>query len=197
MVETGLSGDFTPRQLFDDQFGVTPEDLVSPGPDLILELNVYPLSSTEGNFGTVDVGSADNSLADLARQIEFGVNADDMSYFPDSTFDPQMDDQGVVIKQIDVEGDTGISSGMKAALESILGHPRAIVLYTTVANPGNNAIYTIVEIVGVRFMDVNLTAKPKTVIIQPADYSDPAGIPDYDDDIGTETTFFTPLILAK
>ena len=46
-------------------------------------------------------------------------------------------------------------------------------------------------------MDVNLKGFPKTVIVQPASVSDPAGIPDFDDDIGTETTFFTPLILAK
>ena len=48
-----------------------------------------------------------------------------------------------------------------------------------------------------RVMDVNLKGFPKTVIVQPASVSDPAGIPDFDDDIGTETTFFTPLILAK
>jgi Flp pilus assembly protein TadG len=196
MVKQGNG--YVPRQLFDDQFGLTPSDStnVTAGGDGILEMNIYPLNSTSGNFGTIDVGDPNNSTSDLVRQIIYGLNEHDLSFFPDSTFDPQLNDQGIVINQIDTTGDTGISSGIESAIEQILGQPRAMTLYSTVVNPGNNATFTLVDIIGIRFMDIDLNGNPKTVIVQPANFSDPAAIPDFDEEIGSETTFFTPLILA-
>ncbi len=96
-----------------------------------------------------------------------------------------------------LEGDTGISAGIEAALESIVGYKRTILLYSVVQDPGNNAQYTLTQMVGVRFMAVDLSGQTKVLVVQPESVSEPAGIPDYDDTIGSETTFFTPLILAK
>ncbi len=60
--------------------------------DGIPEINIYPdLNSGEapGNRGTVDLGAANNSTQDIKRQIVYGLNAYDMSFFPDNkiTFD--------------------------------------------------------------------------------------------------------------
>jgi len=74
-----------------------------------------------------------------------------------------------------INGDTGI----KDELESINGLPRAIPLFTEVTAPGNNAMYTIVEFVGIRIMDVKLAGGDKHVYIQPAPFIDPSAIYGY------------------
>ena len=82
------------------------------------------------------------------------------------------------------------------ALNQILGEPRAIVLFSDVSAPGNNANYTLVEFVGVRVMKVEMTGNPKHIWIQPAKLVDSAAVPNLesppsDDDI------YSPLILIE
>ena len=137
---------------------------VSSGPDGILELNLYPHSKSNmppGNRGTVDFGSSNNSTSDLARQILYGLNAQDLSYFGGEI---RWDEP------FEVNGDTGISAGVKDELEAIKGKPRAIPIFSDVQGPGNNAMYTIVKFVGIRILNVKLTGNPKHVIVQPAPF---------------------------
>ena len=140
---------------------------VTPGPDGIIELNLYPGSGSgqlpPGNFGTVDIGSPGNSTADLSRQIREGVNEDDLSYFGGEL---KLGSDGTLI----LNGDTGLSAGIKDDLTSIIGMPRAIPIFTTVSGPGNNANFTVVGFVGIRIMYVKLTGSmsSKKVLIQPA-----------------------------
>lgn len=158
---------------------------VSTGGDGIREINIYPFGSQNlppGNRGTVDFGSSNNSTADIARQIRYGLNENDLSYFPD----------GQLIPPMVVNGDTGISAGIKDDLDAIKGQPRLMPLFSTVSGPGNNAMYTIVRFVGVRIMYVNLTGKPtsKVVMVQPCPYVADTVIPT----TGTieEDSYFTP-----
>jgi hypothetical protein len=151
---------------------------VSNGSDGIKEVNLYPEGNVvlpPGNRGTVDFGETGNSTADITRQIRYGLNDDDWD---------ALADQGITELRWDtdplsIEGDTGLSAGIKDDLESIKGLPRAIPLFTAVSGPGNNAVYTIVRFVGIRVMYVNLTGKPanKKVVIQPAPFSDFSVIP--------------------
>jgi len=69
-----------------------------------------------------------------------------------------------------LNGDTGISAGIKDELFSIIGKKRIIPIYSSVAGNGNNAMYTIVRLEGIRILDVKLTGSKneKRVIIQPA-----------------------------
>ena len=151
---------------------------VSSGPDGILEVNLYPegnVALPPGNRGTVDFGDTGNSTADISRQILYGLNDDDWA---------ALADQGITelrwdTQPLDIEGDTGLSAGIKDELDAIKGEPRAIPLFSQVSGPGNNAVYTIVRFVGIRIMDVKLTGKPasKHVTIQPAPFSDFSVIP--------------------
>lgn len=141
---------------------------VISGSDNILEMNMYPLSNgsggiAPGNFGTVDIGSPNNSTADLSRQIREGVSADDLAYLGGSLV---LGSDGTLL----LNGDTGISAGIKDDLEGIKGRPRVIMLYSTVSGNGNNAMYTIVGFAGVRVVYVKLigSMSQKRVIIQPA-----------------------------
>ena len=145
-------------------------ETVSSGADRIPEVNMYPDANSTlppGNRGTVDLGSPNNSTNDLMRQIELGVNSDDLSYFPNNKI--QFNDQGFLY----LNGDTGISAGIESSLKAIIGEVGAIPIFISVSGPGNNAQYTIVKFVGVRVMAVKLTGGPtqRYLRVQPAPYS--------------------------
>ena len=137
-------------------------------PDGTLEVDIYPTGNKSlppGNRGTVDLGNPNNSTADLKRQIEEGLNADDLSWFGGTIrFD----------EPLELNGDTGLSAGIESALKSVIGEVRAVPLFTSVSGPGNNANYVIDRFVGVRIMDVKLSGNPNTrrVVVEPAFFSD-------------------------
>jgi hypothetical protein len=137
---------------------------VVSGSDGIREVNLFPQGTgSPGNRGTVDIGGCNNSTADIARQIVDGISADDLDHHGGSL---EFNDDG----ELFLNGDTGISAGVKDELASIKGEPRIIPIFSAVMGPGNNAEYTIVKFVGVRIMEVKLTGSmsSKRVIIQPA-----------------------------
>ncbi len=165
---------------------------VTAGWDGVPEVNLYPQDqNTPGNTGTVDVGSANNSTAAISRQITDGVTSDDLSYHGGSL---ELGEDGTLL----LNGDTGISAGVKDELVSIIGEPRVLPIYSTVVNPGNNAQYTIVGFVGVRIMEVDLTGSMSTkrVIIQPANISMPGAIPDTGNTQRSEFVF-SPVYLVR
>lgn len=150
-----------------DAYRYNANGTVVSGADGIKEINIYPTGSQNlppGNRGTVDFGSSNNSTADISRQIRYGLNANDLSYFGGKI---SLENGPLIIN-----GDTGISAGIKDDLESIKGHPRLMPLFSSVSGPGNNAMYTIVKFVGVRIVYVKLTGQPssKVVIVQPAPF---------------------------
>lgn len=141
---------------------------VTEGSDGVREVNLYPNGTADlppGNRGTVDIGPTNNSTADLVRQILYGINESDLAALAQQGVDLNWSEG-----TIQLNGDTGLSAGIKDDLEAIKGQPRAIPIFSAVSQPGNNAMYTIVKFVGVRIMFVQLTGKPssKRVIIQPA-----------------------------
>ena len=170
-----------------DNFTYNSDGTISYGGDGIKEVSLYPSGSQNmppGNRGTVDFGSSNNSTADISRQILHGLNANDLSYFGGKlSFE-----NGPLI----VNGDTGLSAGIKDELEAIKGHPRLIPIFTNVSGPGNNAMYTIVKFVGIRIMYVKLTGKPssKVVIIQPAPFVSDVVIPS--EQVVTQDSYFVP-----
>ena len=132
-----------------------------------------PLAS--GNFGTVDVGGADNSTAVLERQILHGITQEDLAYHGGEL---SFNAQGFLT----LTGDTGISVGFKDELAAIIGQTRIIALYDSVSQPGNTAEFVVTKFVGVRVMDVRLVGalKKRHIVIQPANVIDGATIPDAD-----------------
>ena len=86
--------------------------------------------------------------------------------------------------ELSLNGDTGISAGIKDELLEIRGEPRIVPLYTQVTGPGNNAQYTLVKFVGVRICEAKLTGPngSKRVMVQPTQIVAEGRIP------GTGTT---------
>src|SRR5262249_46222455 len=173
---------------------------VSSASDGIHECKLFPISNGNGssknslppgNFGTIDIGSPNNSSAVLVRQILYGPNAEDLSYYPDGKVQINPD-TGVLL----MNGDTGVSAGAKDALTAIIGQPRIIPLYTTVSGPGNNAQYTIVAFAGITITEVVLTGSlsSKHLTIEPCFCIDSNGIPG---DKVTSNYVYTPVALTR
>ncbi len=60
---------------------------VTSGGDGLHEIKLYPWKNlAPGNFGTIDIGGAENSTSDLERQIRYGPNASDFSHYPGGKF---------------------------------------------------------------------------------------------------------------
>jgi len=145
---------------------------VTAGCDGIKEVNLYPQDTgMPGNRGTVDIGSSNNSTADIARQIVNGISQADMAYMGGEL---RFGTDGI----LHLNGDTGISAGVKDELASIIGKPRIIPIFSNVVGPGNNADYSIVKFVGIRILDVKLTGSMsgKHVTIQPCNIVAKGGI---------------------
>jgi hypothetical protein len=178
-----------------DNFTHDPDSqTVSVGPDGVFELNLFPGGGADqlppGNFGTVDIGSDNNSTADLSRQIRYGISEQDLAYHGgELRFGPD----GTLL----LNGDTGLSAAIKDDLAAIKGQPRAIPLFNQVVGNGNNAQFTIVGFAGVTVLDVRLTGamNSKKVVIQPAFVVDDAVITD----AGSGSSFFvyTPVRLSR
>jgi hypothetical protein len=175
-----------------DNWSYNPQSqTVTAGGDGVKEANLFPQGTgSPGNRGTVDIGSSNNSTADIARQIVYGINASDMQAMGGSI---QFNADG----DLHLNGDTGISAGVKDELASIVGKTRFIPIFRSVTGPGNNADYTIVKFVGVRVLAVKLTGSMtgKYVMIQPANVVAKGAI--YDPNAPATDYVYSPVWLVR
>jgi Flp pilus assembly protein TadG len=163
---------------------------ITSGSDGVKEVNLFPQGTgSPGNRGTIDIGSSNNSTADIARQIVSGISAADLAHHGGKL---EFDEHG----ELALNGDTGISAGVKDELASIAGKPRLIPIFSKVVGPGNNATYTIVHWAGIRIMEVKLTGamSQKRVIVQPAPMVIPGAIASTSN---TSSYAYTPIVLVK
>jgi len=168
-------------------------ETIGSGSDGIKEANLFPQGTgSPGNRGTVDIGSNNNSTADLSRQIRDGVTPADLAYHGGKL---EFNSDGKLF----LNGDTGISAAIKDDLAAIKGKSRIIPLFTQVAGNGNNAYYTIVEFAAVRILDVDLTGSKnnKRVIIQPAPMVFQGGIPQTSGGTSVTTFMYSPISLSR
>ncbi len=164
---------------------------IESGADGKVEVNLYPQGTgSPGNRGTVDIGGSNNSTCDIARQILDGVSAQDLA---DLGKPLEFDSCG----KLGLNGDTGISAGVKDELAAIKGQPRVIPVFESVSGNGNNADYTIVKWQGIRIMAVKLTGSmsQKHVTIQVAPVLAKGGVPSTTS--GTSEYVFSPVVLVK
>ena len=167
---------------------------VKPGHDGQKEVNLYPQGTgSPGNRGTLDIGGENNSTSDISRQITDGISPADMDALADSGRQLEFNEYG----ELGLNGDTGISAGVKDELLSILGEPRIIPVFKKVVGPGNNAEYTIVKWQGCRIVDVKLTGpmSKKHVTIQPAPIVSKGVIPA--PGAGSSSLVFSNVVLVK
>lgn len=98
-----------------------------------------------GNWGTVDVGSTDNSTSDQNAQILDGLRQSDLNAL--------YDDGRIATNQyidatqtVSMQSDTGLSTGLKNSVIPIEGQMRVIPIYdSSSGTPGNNLEINIVK----------------------------------------------------
>lgn len=111
-------------------------------------------STVAGNWGTLDIGPTSNSTADLKYQILNGLSQSDL----DSLYQ-----QGVIPTNeyidtsldVDLNGDTGLSAGIKHALEDIIGHTRIAPIYSSHVGHGGNLEFHVTGWVSVTMVDAD------------------------------------------
>ncbi|MEX0586390.1 MAG: TadG family pilus assembly protein [Pirellulales bacterium] len=147
----------------DDDWAWDPNSqTVSQGSDGVPETQLYPQTTdAAGNFGTVNIGTSDNSTSHLYDQILNGVSPADLAFHGGEL---KLNGSGT----LPLAGNPGISASVKAALEQIVGQARIIPLYRQVEGDGAGATYQIVRWVGIRIMSVELSGGDKRLVIQPA-----------------------------
>jgi Flp pilus assembly protein TadG len=183
--------DFVANVGSDNYFWNSASKTVSAGSDGKVEVNLFPQGTgSPGNRGTVDIGSSNNSTSDIARQIVHGISASDLVHHGGEL---KLNDQGTLV----LNGDTGISAGVKDELTSIIGQPRIIPIFSSVTGNGNNAQYTIVKWQGIRIMAVKLTGSmsQKHVTIQICPVLTKGVIPSTTS--GTSSYVYSPVVLVK
>jgi Flp pilus assembly protein TadG len=167
---------------------------VTAGCDGIKECNLFPQGTgVSGNRGTVDIGSSNNSTADLKRQITGGISQSDFDALTAQDRSLTFGADGTLT----LTGDTGMSAGVKDDLTSIVGQPKIIPIFRTVSGPGNNAVYTIVKWVGVRVMYVKMTgsSSSKTITIQPCNVVAKGGV--YSENGSGSDYVYSPVWLVR
>ena len=174
-----------------DNWTYNADGTIEAGADGYLEVNLFPQGTgSPGNRGTVDIGSCNNSTNDIARQILHGISPADLAYHGGVL---QFNSCGYLI----LNGDTGISAGVKDELADIKGQPRIIPIFSDVSGPGNNADYRIVKWFGIRIMEVKLTGpmNMKRVTIQAAPIVTRGVIPSTVP--GTSSYVYSPAVLVR
>jgi Flp pilus assembly protein TadG len=120
-------------------------------------------TTVSGNWGTVDIGETNNSTSDLSDQIRNGLRQKDL----DALYDDGRIDSNEYIdtaQDIMVQADTGLSSGLKHAVQDIHGQIRYIPIYASASGNGNNAEFQIVDWGVVQVVTSNWNGSKNTYI---------------------------------
>jgi hypothetical protein len=98
-----------------------------------------------GNWGTVDIGSADNSTSDLRDQMLNGLRQSDLDALYADNRIPR-DTHIESTETVWMNADTGLSSGMKSAVRAIHGLKRIVPIYDILGGDlnGNNLEFRVV-----------------------------------------------------
>ncbi|MBN2328032.1 MAG: Tad domain-containing protein [Candidatus Omnitrophica bacterium] len=210
-VDMNKDGEFE-RYYFEDNYaymGIINEDsTVDEGKSdekygvikkFIPEFNMYPDSSdkTPGNFGTIDIGTTDNSTDDLMFQINYGISDADIALARaqyDQDF--ELDDDEPILFDIDLDGDmeqvlsqkinadTGTSMGIQNPIHNnnnqyprdMIGEDVIVTLFDDASlgevGPGENTYYNIIGFATVKIMDLVIGGQDGShLVVQPVGYS--------------------------
>ncbi len=96
-----------------------------------------------GNWGTCDIGNEGNSTADLSNQILDGLRQSDL----DALFGNGRIPQNTYIdggQSCYMNGETGLSAGMKSAVAAVFGQKRIVPLIDSFSGHGGNLEFHVV-----------------------------------------------------
>lgn len=97
-----------------------------------------------GNWGTIDIGAENNSTSDMSDQIINGLRQSDLDALHDDGRIPNneyIDSTEPWFSQ----ADTGLSSGLKHAVQAVHGQIKLVPIYDFVSGDGNNTNFRVVR----------------------------------------------------
>lgn len=148
-----------------------------------------------GNWGTVDIGAENNSTRDISDQIREGLRQSDLDALH---ADGRISDASQLVPPFSAQGDTGLSAGMEAALETTVETSRIIPIYDTVSGPGNNAEFHIVGFGVVFVREVDLHGRNPRLVVSRSFIYDDGLVPQPDLSVTTgviENAFTSPVLV--
>jgi len=156
-------------------------------------MKMYPSDKTApGNFGLVEIGSQGGGATDPKRQITDGPSQEDLA---------EHGEDGLVLDSVtgtlEIFGDPGLKTSIKDSVDIVLksGVPRTILLYDSVDDTGQNAVYTISGFAGVKLLSAKLTGNNKEIIIEAAVVADNTAVTE---NFGTTSYFVgSPVSLVR
>jgi hypothetical protein len=96
-----------------------------------------------GNWGTCDIGNENNSTADMGDQILNGLRQSDLDALNGAGRIPQ--NTHIDSSQSSyMNGDPGLSSGMKSAIEAVFGQKKMVPVIDSFTGQGGNVEYNVV-----------------------------------------------------
>jgi hypothetical protein len=138
---------------------------VTEGWDNIPEISdVYPNKTSPGNFGLVNLRYTNpvNNTPTFESWIRNGPTVADMQTFGADGF------QATPGAPVQIKGGPGMKSSLQSALESIIGQPRAVPLFSAYTGNGSNTDYTIVGFAGVTVVKASGRGSNMEIVFQPS-----------------------------
>ena len=116
-----------------------------------------------GNWGTLDIGHQSNSSSDLVDQINNGLRQQDLDALnADGTISTthHIDSQ----LTMSLNGDTGLSSGLKSAVQNAHGTKKIVPIFNSFTGQGGSVNYQIVSWGVVEVVDSGWNGNNKTFV---------------------------------
>lgn len=116
-----------------------------------------------GNWGTVDIGPASNSTASLSYQIRNGLSQNDLDALEADgrIATNEYIDANVTI---DLNGDTGLSAGLRHAIDDVEGQTRIAPVYKKTSGGGGGLEFEIVGWVSLKVVDSRFHGSKNTYV---------------------------------
>jgi hypothetical protein len=118
-----------------------------------------------GNWGTVNIGPANNSTSDLSAQIRDGLRQSDLDSLESQGVIPSSDFIDASIP-VDLKADPGLSAGLKHAVQGVHGTMKIAPIYGSASGNGANAKFEIVGWTAVEVVDSTWTGRNKSVEVR-------------------------------
>ena len=96
-----------------------------------------------GNWGTLDIGTSSNSTSDINDQILNGLQ---QSHLDELHAEGRLQDRTLIDSRVsyNLNGDTGLSGGIKQSLYEVFGEPKLIPIYESAWGSGGGLEFNVV-----------------------------------------------------
>jgi hypothetical protein len=101
-------------------------------------------SQIPGNWGTLDIGHAGNSVNELREQLINGLSQDDLNELHSQGAIPVTTHIDSQLNPLVLNGDTGFSAGMKHAVYEVYGQNRLMPIYESTTGQGGNLMFNVI-----------------------------------------------------